>query len=318
MQYAVVAAVLAATASAATVGDGVPLIYSPTPYPNPPYLGVQYNATVINGVPFNNSNEWPCLTAEKYFSIPPQCARQCLIETFGNATLCADDDFTCHCTAAGSAELDKTIIPCLSAANGPCTGEEIGELANFVHGALCPYFMATTYEEAYGHCGSYGGGSYGGGSYGTPSSSKGSWPATTSSSSAAGYWPKTTSSSSSKTPCSTSVQTSWTKECSGPTTFWVGEKTWTVTKATTLTVTDCPITWTKPISSGTWAPVEWTTPAPVASPTWVYSATTSPAAGWAKGTAAYSASPAQFTGAASNNKVAGAVAAVAAGAALMI
>jgi hypothetical protein len=127
MKYAVAAAAMAATAAAiTTVGDGVPLIYAPTPYPDPPYKGTQYNATVINGVPFNASNEWPCLTAEKYFTIPPACSKDCLIGTFKNTTLCDDDDFTCHCSADGSAELDKYVIPCLSAADSPCTGEEIG------------------------------------------------------------------------------------------------------------------------------------------------------------------------------------------------
>jgi hypothetical protein len=126
MKYAVVATAIAATASAATVGDGVPLIYAATPYPNPPYDGVQYNATAINGVPLNASNEWPCLTAAKYWTIPPPCAFDCLVGTFKNATICADDDFNCHCDAEGSAELDKYIIPCLTAATGTCSGEEIG------------------------------------------------------------------------------------------------------------------------------------------------------------------------------------------------
>jgi len=329
MKYAVVAAAIAATASAiTTVGDGVPLIYAAKPYANPPYDGVQYNATAIAGVPFNASNEWPCLTAEKYFSIPPPCAKECLVGTFKNATICDDDDFTCHCESAGSAELDKYIIPCLVSGVGSCSGEEIGELANFVHAALCPYFNGVSHKEAYGSCDGSWAPSSAAPKPTTSSKAADYWPKTTSSSSTkkgGDYWPTTSSSSSStwakpSDPCVTSTQTKWTKECEGPTTFWVGTKTWTVTTSTTLTVTDCPIVWTKPVSSGTWAPVEWTTAAAaVASPTWVYStASTTAAAGWAKGTAAYSASPAQFTGAASNNKIAGAVAAVAAGAALLI
>jgi hypothetical protein len=129
MKYAVAAAALVATASAGkdfpTIGDGVPLIYAATPYPNPPYDGVQYNATVIKDTPLNASNEWPCLTAKKYWSIPPPCAYDCLVGTFANATICDDDDFTCHCHPDGSAELDKYIIPCL-VSSGSCTGEEIG------------------------------------------------------------------------------------------------------------------------------------------------------------------------------------------------
>jgi len=322
MKYAVAAVALAASASAikvaGTIGDGVPVIYADTPYPNPPYLGTQYNATVIRGVDLNNKNMWPCLTAEKYYTIPPPCSVECLKKTFAASDYCDDNDFTCHCTAKGSAELDKTVVPCLTSGVGECTGEEIGQLANFVHASLCPYFMATTHEEAYGKCD----GAWEPEPVPSSSAKNDYWPKPTStwtSSSKAGYWPKPTTSSvygkpHADEPCYTSVQPTWTKECTGPTTFAWGSKTWTVTKATTVTVTDCPITWTKPTASGTWAPwVPTDSPVPTWAPTpsWV-------AAPVAKGTGAYTPPAAQFTGAAVNNKVAGAVAAVAAGAALLI
>ena len=108
------------------IGDGVPLVYATEPYPNPPFDGVQYNATVIGGVPLNSSNVWQCLTADKSFTIPPPCARECLSGSFKNATLCDDDDFTCHCTQAGSDDLNAFVIPCFTAGIGGCTEEEAG------------------------------------------------------------------------------------------------------------------------------------------------------------------------------------------------
>jgi hypothetical protein len=119
-------AVAAGASAAEVIGDNVPLVYAAEPYPNPPFDGVQYNATVIGGIPLNSSNVWQCLTAEKYFTIPPPCARECLSGSFRNATLCADDDFTCHCTQAGSDDLNEFVIPCFTAGIGGCTEEEAG------------------------------------------------------------------------------------------------------------------------------------------------------------------------------------------------
>ena len=127
MKTTLTALTLAIGASAVEfIGDGVPLIYAETPYPNPPFDGVQYNATILNGVPLNSSNEWPCLTADKYFSFAPSCSRQCLMETFKNATVCPDDDFSCHCTQAGSDDLNFYVIPCLTGGVGDCSEAEIG------------------------------------------------------------------------------------------------------------------------------------------------------------------------------------------------
>jgi hypothetical protein len=127
MYSAIAALALAAGASAVTtIGDGVPVVYVDPPYPNPPFDGVQYNATVIGGIPLNSSNEWQCLTAEKYFTMALPCSKQCLVETFQNATICPDDDFTCHCSKAGSDDLNTYVIPCLTGGIGGCSNEEIG------------------------------------------------------------------------------------------------------------------------------------------------------------------------------------------------
>jgi len=148
----IAALLLSSTASATTVGDGVPLIYAPTPYPSSIYNGTQYNATVINGVPYNASNEWPCLTEMGYESIIPTCSLNCISYSLAQDD-CDVDDFVCHCTKVGSAKIDAHVVPCLtSGVNATCSGEEIGELANFVHGALCPYFIEVGYE-AYAQCG---------------------------------------------------------------------------------------------------------------------------------------------------------------------
>jgi hypothetical protein len=109
-----------------TVGDGVPLIYAATPYPDSIYNGTQYNTTTINGVMYNASNEWPCLTEKKYESIIPSCSLACISESLAKDD-CDVDDFVCHCTAAGSAKIDANIIPCLISGPGAlCSGAEIG------------------------------------------------------------------------------------------------------------------------------------------------------------------------------------------------
>jgi hypothetical protein len=90
----------------------------------------------------------------------------------------------------------------------------------------------------------------------------------------------------------TEVVTAYTTYCPGPTEIVHGDKTYTVTEATTLTITDCPCTVTKPVittsavvchdcvkpppahgNNSTWVPVvptggAHTTPgAPVSTPT---------------------------------------------------
>jgi len=238
------AALLLATSTHAitTVGDGVPLIYAPTPYPASIYNGTQYNATVINGVPYNASNEWPCLDEAGYESIIPTCSLTCISLSLAQDD-CDVDDFTCHCTAEASAKIDSHVVPCLT--SGPdalCTGEEIGQLANFVHGALCPYFIAVGYG-AYEKC-----------DVPWPSWSSASWSSASSASASSSSW---------------------------------GAKP------------------TGPAYNGTW------------STSWAGAPTTT-GAGWASKTGAWSTSAtvALYTGAASANKVAGAVvgAAAAAGA----
>jgi len=47
----------------------------------------------------------------------------------------------------------------------------------------------------------------------------------------------------------TEVVTAYTTYCPEPTKITHGGKTYTVTKATTLTITDCPCTVTKPVST---------------------------------------------------------------------
>lgn len=49
------------------------------------------------------------------------------------------------------------------------------------------------------------------------------------------------------TAVTTEVVTAYTTYCPGPTSIVHGNKTYTVTEATTLTITDCPCTITKPI-----------------------------------------------------------------------
>jgi hypothetical protein len=47
----------------------------------------------------------------------------------------------------------------------------------------------------------------------------------------------------------TEVVTSYETYCPGPTTITYGESTYTVTEATTLTITDCPCTVVKPVTT---------------------------------------------------------------------
>lgn len=120
------AALLFTFVCATTVGDGVPLMYSPTPYPNTIYNGTQYNSTTIDGVTYNASNEWPCLTEKQYESIIPPCSLTCISESLAKDD-CDVDDFVCHCTATASAKIDTNVVPCLT--SGPdalCNGTEIG------------------------------------------------------------------------------------------------------------------------------------------------------------------------------------------------
>jgi hypothetical protein len=144
------------------------------------------------------------------------------------------------------------------------------------------------------------------------------------------------------TPCLTSIQSTWTKECDGPTTFSHGSKTWTATAATVLTVTDSPVTWTSPISAaGTWAPVEYNAAIRTGSlseqtqrvsadeygvatqagsvpeqtqQVWAADATQA----YVQPTSSYLPAPAEFTGAASKHGLTGAAVFVAAGAALLV
>jgi len=280
---------MAATASAVTlVGNGVPLIYADKPYPNTIYNGVQYNATVINGVAYNASNEWPCLDAKGYESIVPACSVNCVVTALSTDD-CDVDDFVCHCTQLSSEKLDASIKPCLTTGDtATCTSEEIGELINFVHGSLCPYFEAVT--DAYDNCS-------------TTTTSK---PSTTLAS--ASDKPSTflgTGSGKPTTSIWTTVDKTWTTVCAGPTTFAVGSKTWTVDSATTLVVSD----WARTVTStSTWL-------SPVATGA-VYQNGSAALTSAGKVTATSSSDPvstAVATGAASNVRVGAGVAAVAVG-----
>jgi len=220
------AGLMAATASATLfAGDHVPIIYAATPYPGTTYNGTQYNATVINGVAYNASNEWPCLDAKQYESIVPACARYC-IQTALPSDGCDVDDFVCHCEEDRSLLLDASIKPCLTEApTATCTKEEIGQVINFVHGALCPFFEAVTNPNE--NCSST--------TTSQPSATPSTFLGTGSGKPTTSIW--------------TTVDETWTTACAGPTTFAVGGKTWTVDSATTLTVSDWPRTVT---STSTW------------------------------------------------------------------
>lgn len=143
------------------------------------------------------------------------------------------------------------------------------------------------------------------------------------------------------TDAKTSIQSTWTQKCDGPTTFSRGSKTWVATAATVLTVTDSPITWISPVAAaGTWAPVAhiaasdavseqtWSAPfgeygvATQARSTaeqtnqqgWVADATE----GYLKPTSSYLVSPATFTGVASKHGLTGAAVVLAAGVAFLV
>ena len=137
-----------------------------------------------------------------------------------------------------------------------------------------------------------------------------------------GYWPKSDSAGKADIPCTTSIQSTWTKDFDGPTTFSHGAKAWTVTQATALTVTDSPMTWTSPISGpGTWAVLEASSSrvnAVIPAQTQQPFPTTSTGLGSAQATTSFRVEPAEFTGAASGNKVVGGIVAAAGAAALFL
>jgi hypothetical protein len=225
---------------------------------------------------------------------------------------------------------------------GKCHGHQLTSLIetiNFVHAGICPYFKATTYEEAYGNCGSSEDQSSPEQNEvvpAQPSSSKAWWwqgPNPTSFSPIrGGYWPRPSTGAvqgGNFGPQATSIQAIWEKTCDGPTTFAQGTRTWTVTEATIVTISDAPIIWTKALSSGTWAPLDQDIPATATTtadaqqtlPTNTgngASAETTPftqpfgatAAGSRTSSATFGIAPAQFTGAASKGRTFGAVAAM--------
>jgi len=75
----------------------------------------------------------------------------------------------------------------------------------------------------------------------------------------------------------TEVVTAYTTYCPGPTQITYGTQTYTVTEATTLTITNCPCTVTYPVTSSTYAPPPTTyTPPPYPTSTPVYTPTYQP------------------------------------------
>ena len=84
---------------------------------------------------------------------------------------------------------------------------------------------------------------------------------TTSGSKTTGWGTQTTTTTSTTEPTkwTTTTVTSYTTFCPGPTTFTHGTKTFTVTEATTLTITDCPCEITVPWKPATTASVPGTT-----------------------------------------------------------
>jgi hypothetical protein len=64
----------------------------------------------------------------------------------------------------------------------------------------------------------------------------------------------------------TEVVDTYTTYCPGPTTITHGSKTYTVTEATTLTITDCPCTITKPVYTATSVYCHTCTETPVVQP----------------------------------------------------
>jgi hypothetical protein len=74
----------------------------------------------------------------------------------------------------------------------------------------------------------------------------------------AGYYNETM-----KPVYTTEVVTSYTTYCPYPTEVVHGDKTYTVTEATTLTITDCPCTIVKPVTTSSVVPPPVSTHAPV-------------------------------------------------------
>ncbi|KAH6697611.1 hypothetical protein F5X68DRAFT_226972 [Plectosphaerella plurivora] len=64
----------------------------------------------------------------------------------------------------------------------------------------------------------------------------------------------------------TEVVTAYTTYCPEPTTLTHGDKTYTITEATTLTITDCPCTISKPVLTTSAHPVPTAYPPPPAPP----------------------------------------------------
>ncbi|EEP76032.1 predicted protein [Uncinocarpus reesii 1704] len=116
----------------------------------------------------------------------------------------------------------------------------------------------------------------------------------------------------------TEVVTQYTTYCPGPTTITHGTNTYTVTEATTLTITDCPCTVTRPIITSTVSecndcPAPSGTgviPPPVEPPVYPNGTAPAPPAGTGNVPSSTVPSPPDFTGAASR-MVAGAGAALA-------
>jgi hypothetical protein len=228
------------------------------------------------------------------------------------------------------------------------------ETINFVHAGICPYFKATTHEEAYGSCGGASeeqpSSEQENANISTPSSTRSWWwqgpKATSFAPIRGGYWPKPSAGANQDGkfgPRTTSVQSIWEKSCDGPTTFVQGTRTYTATKATVLTISDSPITWTKDVATGTWAELIHNNAATttvdaaqgVETNTAIAQTNTAnhdvaemtsnseplgaPVAGARASSTNFPIAPAQFTGAASNSKAyMGAAAVVAIGAAVAI
>ncbi|KAF2478043.1 uncharacterized protein BDR25DRAFT_308871 [Lindgomyces ingoldianus] len=107
----------------------------------------------------------------------------------------------------------------------------------------------------------------------------------------------------------TEIVSEYTTYCPGPTTIAHGTKTYTITEATTFTVTDCPCTISKPVAPSTPVytppPVVHTSAAPYPSSNASVPVYTPPA-GTAAPTSVAPTSPPAFTGAASRFAASGA------------
>lgn len=73
----------------------------------------------------------------------------------------------------------------------------------------------------------------------------------------------------------TEVVTAYETYCPGPTTITYGQKTYTVSKATTLTITDCPCTISKPVYTTSKGSTTAATTGPTTAPT-TYATVTPP------------------------------------------